>query len=114
MKPWSGAVIGHSNNCFLNAMPLRTKLSGNPSFRVLFERLRDVPAVALSYEVPFEHLLRVTEETGIKVSAVALEESRSRSGHGFEPARWRPGTSRRTWSGRPPPGGTGLQLGRAR
>ena len=59
MKSWSGAVIGDSNNCFLNAVPLRTDFSGNPSFRELLKRLRDVTLGALSHEVPFEHLLQV-------------------------------------------------------
>ena len=59
MKPWSGAAIGDSNNSCLNAVPLRTDLSCNPSFRELLKRLREVTLQASSHEMPIEHLLRV-------------------------------------------------------
>jgi amino acid adenylation domain-containing protein len=44
--------------CFLNTLVLRTDLSGNPSFRELLARVRDVAMSAYSYQdVPFERLV---------------------------------------------------------
>src|SRR3989454_1088856 len=44
---------------FLSTVVLRTNLSGNPTFRELLGRVRDVTLEALSHdEVPFEHLVR--------------------------------------------------------
>jgi amino acid adenylation domain-containing protein/non-ribosomal peptide synthase protein (TIGR01720 family) len=44
--------------CFLNTLVLRTDLSGNPSFRELLARVRDVAMGAYTYQdVPFERLV---------------------------------------------------------
>jgi amino acid adenylation domain-containing protein len=62
-SPRRGVAIQDSNTCFLNVIPLRVNLSGNPSFRELLERLRDATVGAFSHEVPFEHLLRELKAT---------------------------------------------------
>jgi amino acid adenylation domain-containing protein len=44
---------------FLNTVVLRTNVSGNPSFRELLKRVRQVTVEALSHDdVPFEHLVK--------------------------------------------------------
>ncbi len=44
---------------FLNTVPLRTNLSGSPSFRELLGQVQGVSAEALSHdEIPFEHLVK--------------------------------------------------------
>ena len=44
---------------FLNTLVLRTSLSGNPTFRALLERAREVTQLALTHEdIPFEYLVK--------------------------------------------------------
>ncbi len=52
-------AVQKAMGCFLNAFVLRTDLSGNPSFRELVQRVRQVISAALDHdELPFVHLVK--------------------------------------------------------
>ena len=54
-RPELGGLMGY----FLNYLVLRTNLSGDPSFRELMRRVRDVTLEALSHDdIPFDHVVR--------------------------------------------------------
>jgi amino acid adenylation domain-containing protein len=53
-----GRANGDSGNGFLNAIPLRVDLSGDPSFRELLARVQNVALEGFSHELPLQYLLR--------------------------------------------------------
>jgi len=69
---------------FVNTLPLRTNLGGNPRFRELLRRVKDVTLVRYLYQdLPFEKLL---EE--MKPESAAKELSMFNVAFGLQNARW--------------------------
>ncbi len=53
------APTGPAIGCFADMLGLRSDLSGDPSFRRLLERVRQVCDDAYAHQVPFEHLVEI-------------------------------------------------------
>ena len=59
-----GAASEDVVGCFVNTLPLRCDLSGQPTFRQLIGRLRDVVLGALEHQaLPFEQILAISGST---------------------------------------------------